>query len=95
MNRVVEDMLRSFVSATPDDWDLLLPAAAFAINNSFNSFRGNTPFFLNYGRHPHTPCTRELAAYRQISVPAAEATAHRLHEALTSARKSLDNARQR
>jgi transposase InsO family protein len=95
MNRVVEDMLRSFVSNTPDDWDKLLPAAAFAINNAFNSSRGNTPFFLNYGRHPQTPFTRDIAAYRPISVPDAETSALALQNALRSANKSMEAAQQR
>ena len=55
MNRVLEDMLRHFVNRHHDDWDQYLATAEFAINNSENSSVENTPFMLNYGRHPYVP----------------------------------------
>eukprot|EP00955_Chlamydomonas_euryale_P021670 228934-Chlamydomonas_euryale.AAC.1 len=54
-NRTLEDMLRAFVSPHHDDWDELLVNAEFAYNDSVNRTTGFTPFYLNYGRHPHTP----------------------------------------
>ena len=61
-NRVIEDMLRHYINPTLDDWDLHLPCAEFAINNSHTPAISTTPFFLNYGRHPRTPLHLALAA---------------------------------
>ena len=43
MNRVLEDMLRNYVSPQQDDWDTHLASAEFAINNSFQESIKNTP----------------------------------------------------
>jgi hypothetical protein len=45
--------------------------AEFAINSSINTSTGETPFFLNYGRHPRTPVVLSL----DFTVPAAASTA--------------------
>jgi len=55
MNRYVETILRGFVNPAQDYWDTLLPLVEFAINNSYQASIKNSPFFLNYGRHPTTP----------------------------------------
>jgi hypothetical protein len=91
MNRVLEDMLRHYVGPTLSDWDTLLPLAEFAINNSLNTSVQNTPFFLNYGRHPRTPLTRET----QTSIPEADRKAHWVHRALAEAKRCLEAAQQR
>ncbi len=70
-NRVLECYLRCFISPTMDDWDLHLPAAAFACNNSLQSSVANTPFFLNNGRHPRMPFMTEFDHNTEHSVPAA------------------------
>jgi hypothetical protein len=57
MNRVLEEVLRHFVSPRQDDWQKYLPFAEFAINNAYNETTHNTPFHLNYGQHPLTPAT--------------------------------------
>ena len=68
MNRVIEDTLRHFVGPRQDAWDDLLPYVEFAINNSKSAATGNTPFFLNYGRHPVTPLTWHLSAAVQPQI---------------------------
>ena len=55
MNRVLEDYLRSYTRSSQDQWDELLAMAEFAMNNSKNSSTNETPFYLNYGRHPRSP----------------------------------------
>lgn len=55
VNRVVEDMLRHYVRADQVDWDRYLPLVEYAINNSYHSSLGPTPFFLNAGQHPRSP----------------------------------------
>jgi hypothetical protein len=55
VNQTPEAYLRHFVSATLNDWDLLLSRAEFAHNNAFHESVQATPFYLNHGRHPRTP----------------------------------------
>jgi transposase InsO family protein len=55
LNRVLEDMLRMYVSQSQDDWDEKLACAEFAINNNDHESTGKTPFLLNYGFHPRVP----------------------------------------
>ena len=57
MNRVVEDILRAFVNHCQTNWDELLPLCQFAINNSFQTSTGESPFFLTSEQHPITPST--------------------------------------
>ena len=38
-----------------DDWSDWLSTAEFAYNNRQHSATKQSPFFLEYGRHPHTP----------------------------------------
>ena len=57
VNRVLEEFLRAFVTPSQDNWDLLLPMAEFAINNSVHTSTKYTPFFLNSGQHPLNPLT--------------------------------------
>ena len=51
MNRVVENTLRAFANHRQTNWDELLPLCQFAINNSFQTSTGESPFFLNSGQH--------------------------------------------
>jgi hypothetical protein len=95
MNRVLEDMLRTFVSPMCDDWDDLLPACEFAMNNAYNASIGNTPFYLNHGRHPRTPMWHELKHTPSDKVPAAKALAKRIDAALKQAKQCMDAAQQR
>ena len=60
-NRTIEDALRAFVAPHQSDWDEHLIAAEFAYNNSVQASTGFTPFYLNHGRHPHTPLSLAVA----------------------------------
>ncbi|KAK3250752.1 hypothetical protein CYMTET_39877 [Cymbomonas tetramitiformis] len=51
-NRVIEDMLRSFVDANVEDWDLYATNVEFAINDSRSESTGFTPFELVFGFSP-------------------------------------------
>ena len=55
MNRIVEDMLRHYVSPTQHDWDVHVPAAQFAYNNAYQESVRTTPFRLVYGEDPIEP----------------------------------------
>lgn len=55
LNQEVEQYLRLFVNEQQNNWSEWLPCAEFTINNRVNSSTGFSPFFINYGRHPHRP----------------------------------------
>lgn len=92
MNRVLEDMLRHFVSPTQENWEELLPVAEFAINNAYVSSIGMTPFELNQGWQPLTPLTHGLM---QSKVPVAQAFVKDLQSRLKDAKQKLVDAQQR
>jgi transposase InsO family protein len=54
-NRVLQEMLRNYVSASHDDWDEYLDLAEFAYNNSYHEAIKTTPFRLTYGFDPRSP----------------------------------------
>ena len=60
MNRIVQQVLRHYVSPCADNWDLLLPIVEFAINSAKQESTGASPFQLNYGFNPSSPLDREL-----------------------------------
>lgn len=91
MNRVLEDMLRHYVNNRQDNWDKLLPMLEFAVNNSYQSSVDNTPFFLNYGKHPRTPADLHLPS----DVPAAQDYVVQLKDALDRAKTCMRAAQQR
>ena len=70
VNRVLEEALRSYVTASQEDWDRYLPSLQFAYNTARHTSTGETPFFLTYGRNPivpsvliGTPCRLRTAEY--------------------------------
>lgn len=101
MNRVLEDMLRHYVNRHHDDWDDYLATAEFAINNAENVSVKNTPFMLNYGRHPYVPANmhehlRDAKMWReQQRVPSANTFIDRMSKAITLARQCMQTARER
>lgn len=92
-NRVLEDMLRHYISPTCDDWDEHLYAAEFAINNTVNASTRFTPFYLNYGEHPLTPLSAEIPV--KDAVTDAETLAARIVDAVKSAKQNLLDAQSR
>ena len=99
-NRIMEDTIRHFICAAQDDWDELLPMVEFAMNNAKHEATGFTPFYLNYGRHPHTPLSLMLGGAERVTevrqrVPAAARVAADLQDALVQARRCLEAAQQR
>ena len=95
LNRTMEEVLRHYVNPTQDDWDRWLPVVEFALNNSVHSSTGTTPFFLNYGRHPHTPLSLQTPRMRSASVPSAVKFTADMYDALVKAKKCLQAAQQR
>ena len=60
-NKVVEQMMRNFVSPTMTNWAELLPTCEFALNSHVHKGTKYSPFFLTYGRHPARPLDRALS----------------------------------
>ena len=84
-NRTVEDMLRAFIGPRQDDWDLLLPMVEFAYNNSVQASTGFSPFYMNFGRHPHCPLSVAVPLPPSLSPPAkANPAAHSFTEHMRS-----------
>ena len=90
-NRVLEDYLRHYVDPTLDNWDLLLPSAQFAMNNSFNESIKNTPFFVTQGQHPLWKASANLGD----KVPAADRYIKGIEEAVQKAKLCLRKAQER
>ncbi|GAA5865997.1 hypothetical protein JCM1840_003369 [Sporobolomyces johnsonii] len=57
LNQSLEQYLRIFVNYAQDDWEELLPLAAFVHNDTIHSSTKSTPFFANYGFHPRFTVT--------------------------------------
>ena len=88
-NRVVEEVLRHYVNPRQSDWDELLGMVEFAINNSWHESVQNTPFYLNYCRHPRHPLNRRHPYGRS---PAAQEMAERMAGAIKDAQRNLAQA---
>ncbi|KAK3234940.1 hypothetical protein CYMTET_54819 [Cymbomonas tetramitiformis] len=100
-NRVVEDMLRSFVDANEEDWDLYCTNVEFAINDSRSESTGFTPFELGYGVSPLSQLDLFLeaaqtdAGQRKGGVGTAHEFAAKFSSQLRDARHRLELAQQR
>ena len=91
VNRVLEDMLRHFVSPAQDDWDQHLSCAEFAINNADHDSTGASPFQLTYGYHPRIP----FSVRRTSKSPTATAFVESMQRQITQARVLHKAASQR
>ena len=95
VNRVLEEALRGYVGALQTDWDFQLPSLQFAYNTAKHSSTGETPFFLNYGRHPIVPAGlvgTPPTAGDHHQVPASEEFIKELQVALSTAASSLERS---
>ena len=90
-NRTLEDMLRAYVNDKHNDWDLHLPTAEFAVNNSIHASTGYSPFYMNYGQHPHLPSITGDAS----KIQAVETLLSNLKSDIDIAKQHLISAQQR
>jgi transposase InsO family protein len=91
MNRLLEETLRHYTNDHQSNWVELLPMAEFAINNAWNSSIQSTPFYLNFGQHPRMPAAIDTPD----PVPAASTFVSRMHEAVASAKRAMEEAHER
>jgi hypothetical protein len=94
MNRVLEDVLRHYVSPTQDDWDDYLGLVEFAVNNAYQESIKCSPFFALYGFHPYTPFTAQLPPVND-NVPKVGSRFQRIHDNLDLMRACLKAAQDR
>jgi len=95
MIRLLQESLRHFVCYTQNDWDKYLQLATFAINNADSQSTGQSPFYLNYGRHPRHPSgISDLPSALHLSPAALDFTSN-LQQALKCAKGCLLSAQQR
>ena len=95
VNRVIEDVLRHFVSPNMTDWDKRLCLAQFAINNAWHETVQQTPFYLNHGRAAATPLDILLPNRKDIVNPASCKFAEKLQKLTARAIKLTLAAQQR
>ena len=91
VNRILEDMLRHYVSPTQHDWNRHVPAAQFAYNNSYQESVRTTPFRLLYGENPVEP----FALLSGTTFTRAHHFARKLQEDIARAKRNLIEAQDR
>jgi hypothetical protein len=98
-NRIIEDMMRAYVSSKQSDWDQHLATIELAYNNSTHSSTGFSPFYLNYGQHPSLPLTVAVSKELESDAVPNNATAEQMLEQLFSdlklAEKNVTRAQQK
>ena len=96
MNRVLEEMLRSYVSPHLDDWDQHLSMCEFAINSAHSSSVKASPFELVYGQNPRIPAVIDTGplpeAVRATGANAAKIMIARVAESVAHARRCMAQA---
>lgn len=55
VNRTLEQILRTYVNSSYNNWDKILPYAEFAYNDSISAATKLTPFQIDTGQHPTRP----------------------------------------
>ncbi len=91
VNRIIQEILRNYVSPCHRDWDTKLSLVEFAYNNTYQAAIKSTPFFLNYGRHPRLPTTLG----DPTRVPAAGDFCANIAEHLDRAKRFIKDAQER
>ena len=98
VNRVLEEALRAYVDVLQTDWDRRLASMQFAYNTAKHSSTGETPLFLNYGRHPIIPGSLlggSPPAARVRRVPATQDFVNELRTSIANAKAALERSRER
>ena len=92
LNRVLENMLRHYVTPSQNDWDEYLSMVESAYNNLWQKSIKIIPFLLNYGQHPSTPVNRRISGSQ---VPATNFFALAMSNVISKTKKHLLATQQR
>ncbi|KAJ9509206.1 hypothetical protein QJQ45_001464 [Haematococcus lacustris] len=92
-NRVLEEMLRHYISPTQSDWPDYLALAEFAVNNLWQESIQSTPFLVHTGQSPVTLGLRDLPYGGRC--PSAHAFTRWWQDAVANARKCMAAAQSR
>ena len=95
VNRAIEQILRAHTLEYQTSWDRTLSCVEFSINNSQHASLNQTPFFLNFGRHPYTPFMAEAFKSGKAKCMAAKQFVLGQQEAMAFARAQILIARDR
>ena len=77
INKSLGNLLRCLVGDSPGNWDLVLPQAEFAYNNSVNWSTGKSPFEIVHGYKPTKPTDLiPLPHHARVSVSAESFAQH-------------------
>ena len=88
MNQEIEQYLRIFVNERQTDWVDWLSLATFSYNDKEQTSTGQSPFFLNHGRHPN----KGLEPRREVKSQAAQDFVDDLTKARTEVQATLTKA---
>src|ERR1700726_2100506 len=88
VNQEIKVYLRAYVDHLQDDWAEWLSTAEFVLNNREHSATKQTPFFLEYGRHPWNGGIRPLTEVN----PAADEWLAKLTESRRAAKEAMEKA---
>src|ERR1700726_3731925 len=88
VNQEIEVYLRAYVDHLQDDWAEWLSTAEFTLNNREHSATKQTPFFLEYGRHPWNGGIRPPTEVN----PAADEWLAKLTESQRAAKEAMEKA---
>src|SRR6202045_1739673 len=88
VNQEIEVYLRAYIDHLQDDWAEWLSTAEFALNNREHSATKQTPFFLEYGRHPWNGGIRPPTEVN----PAADKWLAKLMESRRAAKEAMEKA---
>ena len=89
VNRSLGNLLRCVVGDKPTGWDLILPQAEFAYNNSVNRSTGKSPFQIVYGSNPRNASELRKIDKGEISSAEAEDFAEHLKNIHEEVRKHI------
>jgi hypothetical protein len=95
VNRLMEEILRSYVKNDGSDWDLHLTAAEIAINTSQHSSTKFTPFHLNHGFDMRLPMDHAVRQLHTSHNPSAEGSIRNMNEDLQKAKQNIFTAQKR
>ena len=88
MNQELEQYLRAFVDHKQETWPECLALAEFAYNNKAQVSTKQSPFFVNYGRHPRVGSEPR----REGKHPAAQEFVEQMKEVHEEAQAALKKA---